>query len=214
MSRRHRIFRFVAEIPSDLRERAAKAFSYQRVTAMNRRVSDFLVKRFAQYIYDRSLTRHKSADRLGAPHTGVLEFSRGMNPSYTRRGGKIFGRVTGGSAEIAIQGVPGLARAERALDIFPRKANALTIPVAKESYAKTAKKMSDAGWRLFVPNRKRYKAVGNGILMGSLGGVTKPLFLLRKSVHVRRDPHLLPSSRMVADWTSSCVAEYMEAAGQ
>lgn len=212
MSRRHSIFRFSAIVNPAQKDALAKAFSYQRITAINRKVSDFLVRRFAGYIYERSKTRHKTADRLNAPHTGVLEFSRGSNPSYTRRGGKIFGGVEGGSAFVKIQGVAGLARAVRALDIYPKKAKALTIPIAAESYAKTARKLSDAGWFLFIPKRKQMQDGDKGVLMGRLGGVTKPLYLLRRHVHIRQDHNLLPSSRMIAEWTAQGINEYMEAA--
>lgn len=191
-------------------EAAGKVFSPQRMTAANRKVGDTLVLKIATYIYERSLTRHKTADRLNAPHTGVLEFSRAV-PAYTRRGGKIFSVVSGGKVDVTVQGVPGLARAYRPLDIYPRKAHALTIPISAEAYAKTAKKLSDAGWRLFVP--KRNGSENRGVLMGTFAGVTKPLFALRRHVHIKRDPLLMPPDRLIATWAANGMREYMEASG-
>lgn len=191
-------------------EAAGKVFSHQRMTAANRKVGDTLVLKIATYIYDRSLTRHKTADRLNAPHTGVLEFSRSV-PSYTRRGGKIFSVVSGGKVDVTVQGVPGLARAYRPLDIYPKKAHALTIPISSESYSKTAKKLSDSGWKLFVPRRKNGER--KGVLMGTFAGVTKPLFALCKHVHIKRDPKLMPPDRLIETWAANGMREYMEAAG-
>ena len=191
-------------------EAAGKVFSHQRMTAANRAVGNTLVLKIATYIYNRSLTRHNTADRLGASHTGMLEFSRSV-PAYTRRGGRIFATVKGGRADVTIQGVAGLARAYRPLDIYPRKAHALTVPISAEAYAKTAKKLSDAGWRLFVP--KRNGSENSGVLMGTFAGVTKPLFALRRHVHIKRDPQLMPSDRLIAAWAAEGMREYMEAAG-
>ena len=209
--RRHRKFSFKAETPTNLRAVMGKGFSQQRITALNRKIADFLVRKFATYIHDRSLTRHKSADRLGARPTGVLEFTPSANPSYNKRGGKIFGEVKSKTAVVTIQGVAGLARAFHDVFIYPRRAKALTIPCDAEAYANTARKMEDLGWRLFIPRRKR-RNMEKGVLMGKKGGLTKPLFLLRRSAHIKRDARLLPSQQNVAQWTAMAVREYMEAA--
>lgn len=207
MSRRHSIISVSTKIYGF--DEVQRKFSVQRITALNKFIADAMVLKMAEYILERSKTRHKSADRLGAPHTGTLEFSI-SNPAHTRRGGKIWSRVRGKAAEIIIQGVAGLARAFRALDIVPRRAKALTIPIDKESYAQTAAKMEAKGWKLFAPKRKRDG--GNsvrGVLFGKKGGITKPLFALRHHVRVPRDPYLLPNNYTISRWAAKAMNEYM-----
>lgn len=214
MSRRHRIFTFPVSARF-MENNFLAGYTPQRITALNNHIGRELVKRYAEWIFNASKTRHKSARRLGAQPTGVLEFSRSC-PAHTRRGGKIWYRVQNKVAEIIIQGVAGLARAFGALDIVPRKAKALTIPIDREAYAQTAAKMEAKGWYLFVPNRKferRNESAARGCLWGKKGGITKPLFALRKHTHIKHDKGLMPTDRIVENWTRKASEEYLEAVG-
>lgn len=206
MARKHSIVTFQAEV-ADALSRLKASFSPQRMTAMNRFVGNALVLNMADYILKRSKTRHKTADRLGAARTGTLEF-RVSNPAYTRRGGKIQAQTNSKTADVVISGVAGITRAFHKLVITPKKAKALTIPVAAESYANSARRMESHGWHLFSI-RRRSDVQGEGLLMGTKGGVTKPLFALRKRAVVRADPHLLPRGQRVADWASAAIKDYM-----
>lgn len=173
----------------------------QTVRWMNERIGDFLVRRMARYISDRSKTRHKTADRLGAAHTGVLEFSN-SNPSHNRRRGVIRHVVRSGRAEIVIERVEGLTRAFHALSIHPRRASALTIPINRESYAKTTKDMRKLGWFLFRPK-------GTDTLWGMKDGASIPLYKLMSHTTVPRDAKLMPTEHMIGQWANKAGNDYI-----
>lgn len=160
-----------------------------------------LVANLADYIFRRSLERHKTAEKFGAKPTGILEFiSGGRGTAASKGGGKIYARGNADSRSIFISGVPFIQKAFRALFITPKKANALTIPLSKIAFGKRVKDLRASGWNIFRP-------VGKNVLMGTKTARSKPvvLYALVKSVTIPRDARLLPSAHLMNLWTANAV---------
>ena len=81
--------------------------------------------------------------------------------------------------------VPGVSRAYRDIDIRPKFRQALTIPMHREAFGRSAADFND----LFVVKKKDGKA----FLASNSGGNLTMMFFLAKSVHQRRDSKIMPS---------------------
>ena len=92
----------------------------------------------------------------------------------------------------------GIARAFGDLDIYPIKASALTVPIHKESYAKTVGDLEAEGWHIF---RRGRTLVGNH--GSTTAGRAVPLFILCGHVHIPQDKGLLPASDVFDSWAIS-----------
>lgn len=182
------------------------SLSRSALRGIAQKVSDAVARKLSAYIGRRAPSRHKSALALGAKPTGILEFAEG-NPAHSRGGGIIRGYESGGGAVVTVENVPGIARAFKDLDIYPRRAKALTIPISAVSYSKTAGELEKLGWRLFVPRRRR-SGGRSKVLMGKKGSQTIPLFAFARHVHIRRDAQLFPQRRILAAWANeaACIA--------
>ena len=164
-----------------------------------RAAQNTLVSKMAAYIYRRSLTRHKTAEKFGADPTGILEFvSGGRGHAASRGGGKIYAR----QGSIFISGVPFIQKAFRALHITPKKANALTIPLSRISFRRRVRDLRASGWMIFRP-------IGTKVLMGKKSARSKPvpLYALVKSATIKRDARLLPAAHLMDIWTNNAVKE-------
>lgn len=120
---------------------------------------------------------HASADNLGAEHTGHME-----------EGSRAIVPPTDNVLSIPI---PGFQRVFKDLEIVPRTAKALTIPINRVAYGMRAPRLQAEGWRLFTAKGKENR----GILFGRReeDAEATPLYALRKSVRVRQDRSMLPS---------------------
>ena len=125
-----------------------------------------------------SQSRHASANRLGAAPSGHFEQAI------------VESEASPDEAHVILT-LPGLARAFRSLTIVPRRARALTLPLAAESYGKKASELSRDGWGLFATK---------SVLMGSRKstGEVKPLYALKPRVRLRQDRSLLPSDNALS----------------
>jgi hypothetical protein len=115
-------------------------------------------------------SRHKTADKWGAPETNHL--TRGA-------------RLVVADRNAVVIPIPGITRAFGDLTIRPKNAKALTIPVHAAAYGVRASRLAAEGWTLF--SRR-------GILFGKQEGDPSPvaLYLLRSSAKIPEDPGLLP----------------------
>lgn len=137
-------------------------------------------------------SRHKTAQALGARPTGHL--SRGA------RGVTFEADATHGAVIIPIAGI---SRAFRDVEIRPRNASALTLPVHASAYGHRVAELRQMGWTLFRPK-------GKDVLMGVRKDSKKDsepvaLYALKRRVTLRQDRTLLPSD----DEMSSSVAKAM-----
>lgn len=164
-----------------------------------------VVRKLAGWIFRRSQSRHKTAERFGINPTGILEFSETAPVSFSRGGGKIYARnVGGGKTSIFIGGVPFIQKAFRSLNIVPKRASALTIPLHADAARTPAREIEMKGWHTFIPK-------GRGVIMGKKGkrGRAVPLYALRNSVKIPRDAQLLPSNYLMNLWTNKAIREGM-----
>lgn len=163
----------------------------------------------ADHIARASVSRHKTADRLGAPPSGFLEFAPGrvrLEGKYVDEDGKrgfIEPRdATESSVDIIIGNTPGLSRAFHDLVITPKKAKALTIPINAVSYAKSVKKVKAEGYRIHREGR---------VLKGGKGGgETIPLYVLCGRVTVPQDRGILPLEREIAEWAEEAAEAFLD----
>jgi hypothetical protein len=166
-------------------------------------------QRTADHIAKASVSRHKTADRLGAPHSGFLEFapgrvrSEGRFPHEDGKRGFIEPRnATESSVDIIIGNTPGLSRAFHDLVITPKEKKALTIPINAVSYAKSVKKVKAEGYRIHREGR---------VLKGGKGGgETIPLYVLCGRVTVPQDRGLLPLEEKVALWAARAAKRFAD----
>ena len=163
-----------------------------------KRIGERLVWHFSNYMANGAASRHTWAERLGAEPTGVLEFDPSERVSKSRGGGEIRSEADGGGADVLIIGVPGIGRAFGDLDIYPKNASALTVPIHRESYAKTVADLERSGWHVF---RRGRTLVGNH--GSTTAGRAVPLFVLCGHVHVSQDSELLPSAADIDGWAIS-----------
>lgn len=128
--------------------------------------------------------RHRSANRLGAMPTGHFERAT------------VAATASAEEAHVLIA-LPGIARAFQAITITPRRAKALTLPVAAEAYGKKASELARDGWALFTAKSLR------GLLMGTnkATGETKALYRLVTRARQPQDRTLLPSDNALAQAT-------------
>lgn len=146
-----------------------------------------VVRNVHRYLRDLSGSRHKTANELGAAPTNVIGRTAAVVHAEEREDGCY-----------VVVPHPLFRRAFRDVEIAPRTARALAIPVNKASYGKPPRSMSG----LFIWSRRRKDGPadkGSAFLARSVGrGKTKRLELLyllyRGRVLQRQDPTLLPSA--------------------
>lgn len=124
-------------------------------------------------------SRHATAAKLGASPTGHIRAQACRREHADAHG-----------ATISI-GIPGISRAFRDIEITPRRASALTIPVHRLAYGRTVYEVSRER-PVFRPQGKDYLATT------AEDGTLTVLYLLRTRVRQPRDPSLLPTREDIA----------------
>lgn len=186
-----------------------------RRTALMRSVGVNVRERTADHIAQASVTRHKTADALGARHTKYFEFAIGRGATkagsaYSPKDGEgehytETRNATPDGVEVVIANTPGLARAFGPMTITPKKARALTIPINKISYGRRVAEVEAQGYSIFHPK-------GTGVLAAKSGeGDDKfiPLYALRSRVTVPQDRGLMPSEADVEEWARDSSEAYL-----
>lgn len=171
-----------------------------------RRAAQFTATKLAAYIFRRSKTRHKIAQRYGVKPTGILEFAE-KYPSESRGGGRIGVRMNGPRASVFVWGVPFIQKAWRDLHVRPVRARALTVPVSKFSVHKRVADLRASGWSIFRGEDRRGRPVLKGVKDGGKRVFT--LYSLRQYVKIPRDRTLLPARGLMDRWAARGVAEEM-----
>ncbi len=87
--------------------------------------------------------------------------------------------------------IPGISRAYHDIDIYPKEASALAIPLHATAYGISPREINDRGtYKLFrikkdgVPGNVLYRSEDNQII---------PMYALTAHVHQNQDPKLMPS---------------------
>jgi len=140
------------------------------------------------HIHDYARTHHNTASRLGARPTGHFEdaaesISHGLDGD--------------GSASVKIP-IPGFRRVFEPLTITPKRAKALTIPIAAVAYGKPARDLEHMGFNLFKISKKN--GGKSGVLYGQREGddAPTPLYALKARVNLPQDRSMLPSDADMA----------------
>ena len=97
--------------------------------------------------------------------------------------------------------MPGVSRAYHDVDIRPKIRQALTIPMHREAFGRSAADFDD----LFVVKKKDGKA----FLASNDGGNLTMMFFLAKSAHQRRDSRIMPSDSEMATVAMSRLSRLM-----
>ena len=184
------------------------AFTPAARQRMMREIGLNVQERTADHIAQASVTRHKTADRLGAPHSGFLEFAPGRVRSESKHVNEDGSRglieprdATESSVDIVIANTPGMSRAFHDLVITPKKAKMLTIPINAVSYAKSVRKLKSQGFEIHREGK---------VLKGSRGGdETIPLYVLCGMARVPQDRGLLPMEEQIADWAADTAESFV-----
>lgn len=123
-------------------------------------------------------SRHATAAKLGASPTGHIRAQACRREHADANG-----------ATISV-GIPGIGRAFRDIEIAPRRASALTIPVHRLAYGRTVYEVSR--------DRSVFRPKGKNYLATTEDGKLTVLYLLRTRVRQPRDPSLLPTREDLA----------------
>jgi hypothetical protein len=186
----------------------SRVFSRTSMRGMNGHIGVYVTEKLKDFLDEMSVSRHKTADRLGAKPTHYLEYASGRSGSGRQT--TELGKVDNNEINITIRNTPGLKRAYGPLDITPRRARALTIPLAAESYGKTVANLRRAGHVLFRPKgrnvlvedvtvrRKGRRKKGESATVTEI----RPMYALVKRVHIPQDRGLLPTNRDFALWAA------------
>lgn len=180
---------------------------------LNRHIGNVVLERVKDFLDQMAATRHKTADRLGAPHSKFLEYASG------RVAGSPLGQTTQlesadeNGALIAIKNTPGLSRAFHDLRITPKKAKALTIPLSRVSYNKRVADLRREGHEIFRPKGTNILAEAKSAKSSKDGKpALRPLYALVHSVTIPKDEGLLPQDSQIRDWAVDAAEGYFEAA--
>ena len=143
-------------------------------------------------------TKHRTAKAFGARPTG--HYTKGM---------AAIGTSASADAGVVTIPIPGISRAFGPLEITPRRANRLTVPLRSAGetvYGRTVGELRALGWKFFS-GAKGHNA--EDILFGYRGKgksrETKAMFVLKTIVQQDRDPSLLPSEDEIAKRASNAI---------
>lgn len=134
-----------------------------------------------------ALRRHKTRDWLDARSQTAAQATQ-----HFRKGAAAVYIQTGAGEATVVVPIPGITRAFKTLEIAPRAAGALTVPVNSIAYGKRVGELRAEGWRIF-----RGKGRARRVLFGSYNGEVRGLYALLKHVRVPQDRTLLPSDAQI-----------------
>ena len=110
------------------------------------------------------------------------------------------GTATGNSAEVVVD-VPGVTRAYHNLNIFPKRASRLAIPMHREAFGLSPR---DVGGLFYTKNSN-----GTEMLAKTEGGALVVMYILKDRVHQRQDKSLMPSDQTFADNVGARLAAWL-----
>jgi hypothetical protein len=134
-----------------------------------------------------ALNLHKTRDWLNSRSQ-----TRAQPTQHFRKGAAAVYIKTGNGEASVVVPIPGISRAFHALEIAPRTAGALTIPLNSIAYGKRVGELRAEGWRIF-----RGRGRARRVLFGAYNGEVRGLYALLSRVRVPQDRSLLPSDQQV-----------------
>ena len=195
---------------SALRRRLAVVTSSQTMRRLNGHIGNVVLDRTKDFLDEMSVTRHKVADRLGAPHSKFYEYASGRLAGSPRQQNTVLENVSDKGSTVSIKNTPGLSRAKQDLHISAKNARALTLPLSRVSHGKRVADLKKEGHVMFRPK-------GTNILAETRGkgkdAKLRPLYALVKSVVVPKDEGLLPKEKQIAEWATDAAHDFFDAMG-
>lgn len=169
-----------------LKRRIARIASRETAVALNRKMGESVLELVKDHLAAMSVTRHKVADRLGAPHSKFFEDAPGRT---------VLEGVGEKGATVTIKNTPGLSRAFHDLVIRPKRARALTIPIHRVAVHKRVADLRREGHDVFRPRGTNVLAEPSA---GKKDGL-RPLYVLVRKAVVPQDEGLLPTKAQIRD---------------
>ena len=95
--------------------------------------------------------------------------------------------------------IPGISRAYHDIDIYPKEANALAIPLHESAYGISPRENNDRGiYKLFRINKSGSTEKGN-VLYRKEGDELIAMYALTQHVHQTQDSSLMPTNEQMTD---------------
>lgn len=194
-----------------LRRRLSKLASPELMQGLHEALGTAVLERLKDHLSQMSVSRHKTAGRLGATHTGFYEHAAGRT---------IMRKADTKEAVVAVENTPGLSRAYHDLHITPKRGSWLTIPLHRSAYGNRVADLRNMGHKVFRPGVARILAEttaqreeytdkdGKKRRRAKL----RPLYALVKSVRVPRDKGLLPQNPELNRWVLEAAEDYISGA--
>ena len=99
--------------------------------------------------------------------------------------------ISRGSTGEAVIDAAGITRAYHDIDIFPKSAKSLSIPIHKAAYGKSPRQLEGT----FIVHKRD----GSAFIAQSQGGSLAFLYVLKQHVHQRMDKTMMPSDDSLAE---------------
>ena len=156
-------------------------------TSMNsllRAAGTSLAKRIRQHMRLLNRTRHSSLS--GGKSSNHFSPEKVSEPT-----------VSQDAVTVAVD-IPGITRAYHDIDIYPKEANALAIPLHESAYGISPRENNDRGtYQLF--RIKKDGVPGNVLYRNDEDGGLIAMYALTKHVHQVQDPTLMPTNQELTD---------------
>ena len=111
---------------------------------------------------------------------------------------KVLEPVVSEDAVTVAVAIPGITRAYHDIDIYPKEANALAIPLHESAYGISPRENNDRGtYQLF--RIKKDGVPGNVLYRNGDDGELIAMYALTQHVHQVRDPSLMPTDKQLTD---------------
>lgn len=121
----------------------------------------------------------------------------GGKPSNHFSPNKVLEPVVSKDAVTVAVAIPGITRAYHDIDIYPKEANALAIPLHESAYGISPRENNDRGtYKLF---RIKKDGVPGNVLYRNEDGQLIAMYALTQHVHQVKDPSLMPSDEQLTD---------------
>jgi hypothetical protein len=150
----------------------------QQKDSIYRNAGEYLARCIRNHMRMLAQTRHSSSSKLGAKPSNHFKASDVLEPV-----------VKEDSVNVGIT-TPGISRAYHDIDIYPKEARALTIPLHADAYGMTARELTDRGTKLF---RIKKNGMPGNVLYKNEDGKIIPMYALTSHVHQVKDPTLMPT---------------------
>lgn len=159
----------------------------QQMDSVYRNAGQYLARCIRNHMRMLAQTRHGSSAALGAKPSNHFKATDVLDP-VVKNDGVVVSVTT-----------PGISRAYHDVDIYPKEASALAIPLHASAYGISPREINDRGtYELFRINRKGSTQKGN-VLYRSEDGKLIPMYALTRHVHQAQDPTLMPSNNQLTD---------------